>query len=112
MEHYWRSATAGILDIISGVGMLFVCFWLVLAGGIVGFLGSDVPQWLAPTLFAVAIAMAVLALLAIIGGIFCIRRKAWGMALTGAIAAFFCFFVLGAISIVLTAFARSEFNKR
>lgn len=110
MEHYWRTATAGILDIISGVGMLFICFWLALGGGIVGVLGSDVPQWLSPALFTVAIAMAALAVLAIIGGIFCILRKVWGLALTGAIAAFFCFFLLGVISIVLTALARSEFK--
>lgn len=110
MEHYWRTATAGILDIISGAGMLFICFWLALAGGIVGVLGSDVPQWLSPALFAVAIAMAALAVLAITGGIFCILRKIWGLALAGAIAAFFCFFLLGAISIALTALARSEFK--
>lgn len=41
MEHYWRTATAGILDIISGVGMLFICFWLALGGGIVGVSGSE-----------------------------------------------------------------------
>ena len=110
MEYSWRSATAGILDIISGVGMLFVCFWLGLAGGIVQVVGGDVPQWVATMLFAIAIAMAVVAILAVLGGIFCIWRKAWGLALTGAIAAFFCFFFLGVISIILTAMARSEFK--
>jgi hypothetical protein len=109
MEHSWRSVTAGILDIISGVGMLFVCFWLVVAGGITSMVGN-VPQWLPGFLFAIAVPFAILALLAVVGGIFSIKRRFWGMALTGAIAAFFCCFMFGIISIILTALSRSEFK--
>lgn len=109
MEHNWRSATAGILDIISGVGMLFVCFWLVLAGGITSVAGN-VPQWLPGFLFALAIPFVLLAILAVIGGIFSIKRKAWGMALAGAIASFFCCFFFGIISIILITLSRSDFK--
>ena len=110
MEKSWKSLTAGILDIVSGVGMLFVCFWLVLAGGIVSIVGGDVPAWVSGLLFGLAIPFAVLAILAVIGGIFSIRRKLWGMALTGSIAAFFCCFLFGIISIILVAISRSEFQ--
>lgn len=109
MEHNWRSVTAGILNIISGVGMLFVCFWLVLAGGITSVVGN-VPQWVPGFLFALAVPFVILSILAVIGGILCIKRKFWGMALTGAIASFFCCFIFGIVSIILTALARSEFK--
>lgn len=110
MEHNWRSMTAGILDIISGVGMLFVCFWLILAGGVTSVLGAEIPAWLPGLLFTLAVVLAVIALLAVIGGILCIKRKAWGMAVTGAIASFFCCFIFGIISIILTIIGRSEFK--
>jgi hypothetical protein len=109
MENSWRSVTAGVLDIISGVGMLFVCFWLVVAGGITSVVGS-VPPWVTGLLFALAIPLALLAILAVIGGIFSIKRRSWGMALTGAIAAFFCCFLFGIVSIILTALSHSEFK--
>lgn len=110
MESNWRSITAGILNIVSGVGMLFVCFWLLLAGGVTSFVGSDVPAWLPGFIFAFAIPFAVLSLLAIIGGILSVTRKSWGMALTGSIAAFFCCFIFGIVSIILIAIGRSEFK--
>ena len=109
MEHNWRTVTAGVLDIISGVGMLFVCFWLVLAGGITSVVGN-VPQWVPGFLFDLAVPFALLAILAVIGGIFCIKKKGWGMALTGAISAFFCCFIFGVISIILTALSHSDFK--
>ena len=109
MEHSWRTSTAGILNIIAGVGMLFVCFWLVVAGGITSMVGN-VPQWLPGFLFALAVPFVILSILAVIGGIFSIKRKFWGMALTGAIAAFFCCAIFGIISIILTALSHSEFK--
>ena len=69
MEHSWRTSTAGILNIIAGVGMLFVCFWLVVAGGITSMVGN-VPQWLPGFLFALAVPFVILSILAVIGGIF------------------------------------------
>ncbi len=39
-----------------------------------------------------------------------IKRKAWGMALAGSIAAFFCCFIFGIISIVLIALGHNEFK--
>jgi len=109
MENSWRTATAGILDIISGVGMLFVCFWLVLAGGITSVVG-DVPQWLPGFFFVLSVPLVILSILAAIGGIYSIKKKHWGLALTGAIASFFCCFIFGIISIILTALSRSEFK--
>jgi hypothetical protein len=109
MERPWRPLTAGILDLVSGVGMLFICFWLVLAGGITTII-TTVPPWVPSLLFGIAIPFALLSVLAVIGGIFAIQRKVWGLALAGAIAAFFCFFVFGIVAIIFTALSRNEFK--
>ena len=50
-----------------------------------------------------------LGVLAIIGGIFSVRRKVWGMALTGAIAGIFTFLPLGIASVILVSMGKSEF---
>ncbi|MGA2158885.1 MAG: hypothetical protein ABSG90_06675 [Dehalococcoidia bacterium] len=109
MEKTWKTLTAGILDIISGIGMMFVCFWMVVAGSIAGIV-HNVPQWVPGLLFALAILMIIVAIVAVVGGIFAIKRRVWGMALAGSIAAFFCCFIFGVISIVLTTLGHSEFK--
>lgn len=109
MERTWRSLTAGILDIVAGVAMLFLCFWLVLAGGIV-FVAGDVPQWVPTLLFGLAVPFTLLSILSIVGGIFAIQRKLWGLALAGSIGAFFCFFILGVVALILVSLSRNEFK--
>ncbi|MGA2368841.1 MAG: hypothetical protein ABSF74_09785 [Dehalococcoidia bacterium] len=109
MEKSWKALTAGILDIISGVGMIFVCFGLMLAGSITGVV-QNVPQWLPGMFFSLAILFIIVSIVAVVGGIFAIKRKAWGMALAGSIAAFFCCFIFGIVAIVLTTWAHNEFK--
>ena len=111
MEYTWRSATAGILDIISGVGMLFICFCLMLAGYYFYMIGGPNSSWLPTLIYSIGILLVIVALLAIIGGIFCLRRKRWGLSLAGAIAALFCCFIFGVISIILTMLAHSDFRQ-
>lgn len=71
---------------------------------------DSVPQWVPGLLFGLATPLALAAVLAGVGGIFAIRRKVWGLALAGSIAAFICCFLLGVVSIVLTAVAQNEFK--
>ncbi len=47
--------------------------------------------------------------LAIVGGIFSIRRRRWGLALAGAIAATSVFFYCGVPAIIFVSMGRSEF---
>jgi hypothetical protein len=49
-------------------------------------------------------------ILALIGGIFAVRRKVWGLALAGAIASVITFFPVGIVSIVFTSMAKPEFE--
>ncbi|MCX6002263.1 MAG: hypothetical protein NTY79_07015 [Chloroflexi bacterium] len=116
MQSTWRSTTAGILDIIAGVWALCVVVILFIAGGVSSII-PNTPAWVATLFFGLAIPVCILAVLAVAGGISSIIRKAWGFALAGSIAAFFCSFtfflwgfVVGIVAIILTAIGRSEFK--
>jgi hypothetical protein len=48
--------------------------------------------------------------LAIVGGIYSLKRKSWAWSLTGAIASFLPFNLLGLTSIILLAMSKKEFE--
>ena len=100
------SLAAGIIDIAAGgfslVSMLFaVVFLFVMAGSDVGM-----------PLFVVLIPLAMLipGVLAIVGGIFALRRRSWVVALIGSIALILTSSVAGIAALVLTVMARDEFE--
>ena len=106
---------AGILDIAAGV--LSLCVTMVAAGFIVALIvwqGASLLENMADFMTYVAIASPFLCLsaLAIVGGIYALRRKKWGLALTGSIAALIVpwFWFLGIAAIVFTALSKSEFE--
>ncbi len=109
MERSWRPITAGVLNIVAGVWALCWVFALALGGGITAII-SSVPQWVPALLFGLAIPFALLAVLAVIGGILSVQRRAWGWALAGSISALFCGFILGIVSIILVVISRNEFK--
>ena len=107
----WMTLTAGILDIVCGSWELLVAFILTFVGGATRLV-PDVPAFLAPLFAALAVPFLILGILAIVGGIYALLRKAWGMALAGSIAAFFSpwLWFLGIAAIVLTALAKNDFK--
>ena len=105
----WMPTTAGILDIIAGSCGLIASLVFVSLGGIMRFV-PDVPTFLFPIFTALAIPIAAIGILAIVGGIYALRRKVWGLALAGSIAAFFPSWILGLTAIVLTALSKNEFD--
>ena len=116
MQSTWRSTTAGILDIIAGVWALCVVVIFFIAGGVLKII-PNIPDWISAIFFGLSIPLCIMAILAVAGGISNIARKAWGFALAGSIAAFFCSFtflfwgfVLGLVAIILTVIGRSEFK--
>jgi hypothetical protein len=50
-------------------------------------------------------------LLSIIGGLFAVRRKTWGLALTGAAGAFVCIPILGIVAIIIILISWSRFTR-
>ena len=116
MERTWRGTWAGILTIIGG------CIGIGVGAGaaaIIGTLGlgefAGVPG-LGALIGAPLIVMGIIALIA---GIYTLRRKAWGFALTGAILALPCslplllvlapVFILGILAIIFVFMGKREF---
>lgn len=100
---------AGILDIIAGSFGLILAFIFVLLGGVMRFI-PQVPPYLFPIFTALSLPFAIVGILAIVGGIYALKRKIWGLALAGSIAAFFPSWILGLTAIVLTALSKNEFE--
>jgi len=105
----WMPMVAGILDIIAGGWGLILAFAVVFIGAVTRFI-PDVPPYLFPIFTALSLPFAIVGTLAIVGGIFALRRKIWGLALAGSIAAFFPCWILGLPAIVFVALAKKEFE--
>jgi hypothetical protein len=107
------SIVAGSLDLVSGCISLVGLFGIIIA---IVALASDPfrhdPQEVDPLVIVSIIAglLAILSVLAILGGINALGRKRFGMALAGAVAATLTFFPIGIPAIVLTALSRDEFE--
>lgn len=99
---------AGILDIAGGVIGLLVSLGLLVFISLIS-LDADFPFGLffLPVFFVPAGG----GVLAIVGGIYALRRKNWGLAMAGAIGAAVGVTILGVAALVLTALARDEFEK-
>lgn len=103
----WKPTVGGILSIIAGT-FAFIT-------GLVAIHRAEVvariiwhPRW-----EIVAVLSLVLGIVAIIGGIFALRRRVWGLALAGAICALFPphVSVLGILAIIFVTLSRSEFDQ-
>jgi uncharacterized membrane protein YozB (DUF420 family) len=115
VEKTWKPTVAGILGIIVGAGGLVMVVLLIIAISITG-VAFDIPgieavpdfvPWL---LTLIAVIAAAFNALILIGGIYAIQRKKWGLALAGSIAAFITSNVLGVCAIIFTALSKDEFE--
>jgi hypothetical protein len=104
-----KPTIAGWLDIAAGIiWLLFDAFLtLFVIGLVVGFGGSvgaiHAHAWVALAAFALP------GILAIVGGVFSLRRRIWILALIGSVCAMP--FALGIISVVLLIQSRNEFTR-
>jgi hypothetical protein len=109
----WKSIAAGILTIVAGVFGLRGLSRLV----IISRVHPRTPG-IAPHMFnfigafhlPIAIILGLLGALAIVGGIYALKRKIWGLALAGSIAAIFGSMPLGIAGLVLTVLSKKEFE--
>jgi len=106
----WMPVTAGILDLIVGVPALIIGIICVVIGGFLTFFIAGLGALLGAPLI-------ILSIVAIVGGIFAIRKRAWGFALAAAICGFVVGlpFILPAIllgipAIVFTALGKGQFK--
>ena len=101
----------GILAIAAGGFKLLGLLGLIIASYVV--VVSPMPAVgvnPAVVLLIISIPLAVLGILAVVGGIYALQRKKWGLVLAGAIAAFLPFSFLGIAAVVLTVLSRDEFK--
>jgi len=106
MERTWKPTTAGILTIIGGIAGIAIGAVLVISGAefMAGIPGMELMAGIGAGLF-------VFGIIALIAGIFTLRRRSWGFALAGAILALFPIIPLGVLAIIFVSMGRREFAK-
>ena len=118
MERTWKLTAAGIMTIISGCYGIGFGADLLQGAPLLDRLFSIIWIGVMPSenttsdLVFYGILYIVLGVIALIGGIFALRRKVWGLALTGAILSIPLFLVgtiLGILSIVFLSRSKGEF---
>ncbi len=108
MEKTWKPTTAGILSIIAGVFGLIGALVVGVIGGTIA--GLEDILGLGTLFAAIAIPLIIIAIIAIVGGVYALKRRIWGLALAGTICALFCFWLLGIPAIIFVALGKREFS--
>ena len=113
-----KATVAGVCDIVAGVcgligGMPLVMLAIV-GSGVLGSLPRPEYHILHLIPLALFLPLALLCFLsgvvAIAGGVAAIRKRRWGLAVAGSIAAVFGFFPVGIAAVVFTILAEPEFR--
>ena len=105
VKRTWKPTTAGILTLIAGI-------LNVIAGIVVAAVGSFIGPMVGWMGFgAIGAPLIIIGIISIVGGVFAIQRRTWGMALAGAICALFPppIIILGILAIIFLALSRKEF---
>ncbi len=125
VQKTWKPTVAGILNIVAGVLSLLGAIGVII--GIIVFVSVGTAPFLAdmwrdigdlgvgPNLLIIilviaAIFSATLGILPLIGGIYALQRKKWGLALAGSIVAIFGSSIMGILATIFIATAKDEFE--
>jgi hypothetical protein len=110
MEKTWKPTVAGILAILAGALQVIVGIAIAAVSGIGGALIGI--GWLTGWLgAAISAPLIVFGIIAIIGGIYALRRNIWGLALAGSICALIGpWFILGVLAIIFVSLGKREFK--
>lgn len=113
MEKTWKPTVAGVLCILAGAADVGLGILILVAGGIVrqAFAFSEVAR-LVDLVIVISPLWFVLGIVAIVGGVYALRRKVWGLALAGSICALSGCSLFGILAIIFVAMAREEFDQR
>ncbi|MDH7508198.1 MAG: zinc ribbon domain-containing protein [Methanomassiliicoccales archaeon] len=116
-----KPVVGGALIIISGlIGIVMGLILAALSGEIEEMLqdmyGPDVISAVEGALVACGVIWFIIGLIALVGGVFAIRRKKWGFAIVGGVLAlltvgpWFIGSILGLVGLILIAMSRNEFS--
>jgi hypothetical protein len=115
IEKHWKAVAGGVLSVIAG--SLHLSGWLAVRAILnklitTGYFGDDKPFISATNVSKLVLPLLVMAVIAVIGGIFALNKKFWGIALAGAICAIFspATWMIGVASTVLISISRHEFH--
>ena len=109
----------GILSIVSGtLGFIAITFLITFGATFGSDIAHDILRSLGfwqvglplKTISFIAIPLIIINAVAIIGGIYAIQRRGWGLALAGSICAIFPSRLLGIPAIIFIALSRKEFE--
>lgn len=117
-----RSQVGGILSIISGAfgflyaaGIIFMFYFFREMVGLSSYGSKPFPDegltFMTFYFGAIGLFYAILGALAIVGGIFALKKKIWGLALAGAITGAMTFFPCGITAVIFISMGQSEFKK-
>ena len=114
----WKPTTAGILSIVAGSLVVITGILLLVLGGTFAYIFSDpslqipamVGSKIMSILAAAAIPIIVLGAVSIVGGIYSLKRRLWGLALAGAICALAPYLILGILAIIFVVLGKGEFT--
>lgn len=114
-----KPVVAGVLDLIVGVMALIgsgvFAVIAVIISRTIAVSGQSEAEVLSALPLAVILPLAllglVLAVIAIVGGVAALRRRRYGLAVAGAIAALVAFFPLGVPALILTVLAAKAFQR-
>jgi len=111
VERSAKPTVAGVLNIVVGAFCLLGVLGLVIAAVAVAPLSQvgDWPLAVSALLIIIALPLALLGSISVVGGVFSLQRRLWGWALAASISTLLVSQVLGIISVVLTALSRKEF---
>lgn len=107
----WKPTAAGILGIIAGVtgviiGMVLASLGIA-GGGILAVFGLPA---LGGMIAGAAAIPLILGIVAIVGSIYSLMRRHWGLALAGSICSLFCVWFLGIPAIIFVILGKGEFK--
>jgi hypothetical protein len=109
------SIVAGAMGCVSALGsIIFAVFMVLVNNGQFIYDGYYSPDNVFNIIMLICIICSVIGILfsvlAIVGGIFALRKKNWGLALAGAIAGVLAFFPCGVVALVFTTMSKPEFS--
>lgn len=123
IQKTWKPMVAGILDIVGGAlsilgsiaVLIGIMFFIPVATSVGPGPVPDMCRWLIPgvsetILVIAAVLLLIVGILPIIGGIYALQRKKWGLALAGSIVAIFGSSVMGILATIFIAMAKDEFE--
>lgn len=111
MEKTWKPTTAGVLCILAGIADVAFGILIILAAGIARqvFAFTEMGRVI-ELIIAISPLWFVLGIVAIVGGIYALRRKVWGLALAGSICALSGCSLFGILAIIFVAMGKDEFE--